>query len=210
MVKSKPYKAYVNELGEVIIDFDGDNFRHSYPYTVKHLTLLEEGSSPGGNDLVSIHARLSTMVKRRAARRFELFMGCLGNGITVCNKAVMEHGDYKKVAHISEQGEVKWYVEPGYTPASDVVKIREAAAVQQNKYEAWWASLSEAKRYEITLDRMSPAELVEHLRQKQAERAAARELNSICEKCLALGNGCDGTTEKVWTGCVHRRIGGES
>lgn len=25
MVKSKPYKAYVNELGEVIIDFDGDN-----------------------------------------------------------------------------------------------------------------------------------------------------------------------------------------
>lgn len=146
---SKPYKAYVNELGEVLIDFNGANFRHSYPYTVKHLTLLEEGSSPGGSDLVRIHARLSTMVKRRAAHRFELFMDCLGNGITVCNKAVMEHGDYKVIAHISQQGEVKWYVEPGYTPASCVIKIREAAAVQQNKYETWRASLNEAKRYEI-------------------------------------------------------------
>lgn len=92
MATSKPYKAYVNEMGEVLIDFDGDNFRHSYPYTVKHLTLLEEGSSSGGDDLVKIHARLSATIKRRAARRFELFMGCLGNGITVCNKAVMEHG----------------------------------------------------------------------------------------------------------------------
>ena len=29
MATSKPYKAYVNEMGEVLIDFDGDNFRHS-------------------------------------------------------------------------------------------------------------------------------------------------------------------------------------
>lgn len=170
MAASKPYKAYVNELGEVLIDFNGDNFRRSYPYTVKHLTLLEEGSSSGGNDLVSIHARLSAMIKRRAARRFELFMGCLGNGITVCNKAVMEHGDYKMVAHISGQGEVKWYVEPGYTPASDVIKIREAASVQQNKYETWWASLSDAQRYQITLDKMSPSELIEHIKKRQEER----------------------------------------
>ena len=49
MATSKPYKAYVNEMGEVLIDFDGDNFRHSYPYTVKHLTLLEAGSSSGGD-----------------------------------------------------------------------------------------------------------------------------------------------------------------
>lgn len=30
-----------------------------------------------------------------AAQKFELFMGCMGNGTTVCNKAVYEHGDYK-------------------------------------------------------------------------------------------------------------------
>jgi len=145
-----------------------------------------------------------------AARSFELFMGCLGNGVTVCNKAVMEHGDYKKVAHISPEGIIKWYVPEGYAPAEAVAKIEAAAAAEKAKYDAWWASLSEARRYEITLDRMSPAELVEHIRQRQAERAAGRQLNHICEKCLTLGNGCDGTTEKVWTGCVHRRTGGDA
>lgn len=30
------------------------------------------------------------------AGKFELFCGCLGNGTTVCNKAVTENGDYKK------------------------------------------------------------------------------------------------------------------
>lgn len=42
--------------------------------------------------------------------KFELFMGCLGNGVTVCNKAVTEHGDYKTIAHISEHGHIKLYV----------------------------------------------------------------------------------------------------
>ena len=36
-----------------------------------------------------------------AARNFKLFLGCLGNGVTVCNSAVMEDGDFKMVAHIS-------------------------------------------------------------------------------------------------------------
>lgn len=147
---------------------------HSYPYTVKHLTLLEEGSSSGGDDLVKstpgCPPRLSD--ERRAGS--SSFMGCLGNGITVCNKAVMEHGDYKMVAHISDQGEVKWYVEPGYTPASDVIKIREAATIQQNKYETWWASLSEAKRYEITLDRMSPSELIAHIKERPGRSRGER------------------------------------
>ena len=28
-----------------------------------------------------------------AAQNFKLFLGCLGNGVTVCNSAVMEDGD---------------------------------------------------------------------------------------------------------------------
>ena len=35
---------------------------------------------------------------------FKLWMGCLGNGITVCNSAVEESGDYKHIAHISNNG----------------------------------------------------------------------------------------------------------
>ena len=29
-------------------------------------------------------------------------------------------------------------------------------------------------------------------------------LNPICEACKRLKNGCDGTTEKQWTGCISR------
>mgnify|MGYP006888164720 FL=1 len=38
--------------------------------------------------------------------KFDLFMGCLGNGVTVCNKAVKENGDYKTIAHIAECGKI--------------------------------------------------------------------------------------------------------
>ncbi len=40
-----------------------------------------------------------------------LFFGCLGNGTTVCDTSVMERGDYKRIAHISEDGQqIRWYV----------------------------------------------------------------------------------------------------
>ncbi|WP_195985402.1 hypothetical protein [Clostridium sp. D33t1_170424_F3] len=167
MAVEKEYVAYVDEYGSVIIDYDNDNFEHSYPYTTKNLTELERGRSIGGPELVKIHARLQKAISARAAKKFELFMGCLGNGITVCNKAVMEGGDYKMVAHISPEGEVEWYVAPGYAPFEAVERIRREADLQRNKYEVWWQSLSPEKRYEIELDKMSPAELVEHIKKKQ-------------------------------------------
>lgn len=105
------------------------------------------------------------------AQKFELFMGCLGNGITVCNKAVEEYGDYKRVAHISDEGSIKWYVADDYCPPEARERIEAAAAQQKAKYDAWWNSLPEMKRYEIELDRMTPAELVEHIRKKREERA---------------------------------------
>lgn len=40
------------------------------------------------------------------SEKFELFMCCLENGVTVCNKAVMENNDYKIIAHISQCGNI--------------------------------------------------------------------------------------------------------
>ena len=110
--------------------------------------------------------------------KFKLFMGCFGNGITVCFdrfnswfvvfSAVMEYGDYKKIAHISEDGKIKWYIKPGYTPENAVKEIEKTALNQKEKYDEWWNSLSDLKRYEITLDRMTASELVEHLKEKRA------------------------------------------
>lgn len=85
-------------------------------------------------------------------KKFELFMGCLGNGITVCNKAVQEHGDYKVIAHIVECGKITWYVNPmGDVPSDALLKIENAANVQHEKWEQWLSSMPEIKQYEKLL-----------------------------------------------------------
>lgn len=68
-------------------------------------------------------------------KKFELFMDCLGNGITVCNKAVMENGDFKKVCHISEQGKITWYVDVGYVSGKDLLIIDHQADVLYHKFK---------------------------------------------------------------------------
>ncbi len=29
-------------------------------------------------------------------------------------------------------------------------------------------------------------------------------MNPICNNCAKLGNGCPGTNNQVWTGCIYR------
>lgn len=41
--------------------------------------------------------------------KYDLMYGHLGNGVTVSNRLVEEHGDYKTVAHISPERQVKFY-----------------------------------------------------------------------------------------------------
>ena len=67
------------------------------------------------------------------AKKFELFIGYLGNGATVCNSAVYEHGDYKTIAHISNAGNIKLYVAPDYIPAEAMQKIQETAEEHKKK-----------------------------------------------------------------------------
>lgn len=86
-------------------------------------------------------------------KKFELFMCCLGNGTTVCNKAVEESGDYKKVAHIANCGKITWYAAPNsYIPADDLLKIERAADVQREKWNRWLDSMPELQQYEKLLD----------------------------------------------------------
>ena len=61
---------------------------------------------------------------------FKLFLCLLGNGITVCNKAEMEYGDYKTIAHIAECGKITWYINPTNIPSEDLVKIEQSATEQ--------------------------------------------------------------------------------
>lgn len=66
-------------------------------------------------------------------RKFDLFVGYFGNGATVCNSAVYEHGDYKKIAYISPAGNVKLFVRSGYIPADAMQQINDIAKNHKKK-----------------------------------------------------------------------------
>lgn len=102
------------------------------------------------------------------AKKFELFMGCLGNGITVCNKAVEEYGDYKTIAHISNNGEIKWYVSEDYTTEEDKKRIEHAAQVQREKFLTWWNKLSIIQKYEKLLDMIPHSVFMELVKDKES------------------------------------------
>lgn len=93
--------------------------------------------------------------------KFELFMGCLGNGITVCNSAVEEHGDYKHIAHISDNGKIKLYVSENYIPVEDMRRIERTAAEQRKTFLNKWNKQPDARKYEKLLDMCSHSDFME-------------------------------------------------
>lgn len=85
-------------------------------------------------------------------KNFELFMCCLGNGVTVCNKAVMENGDYKQIAQISNCGKITWYVEPSKIPGDALLKIEYDADAMNENFEKWLESMPKSMQYEKLVD----------------------------------------------------------
>jgi N12 class adenine-specific DNA methylase/adenine-specific DNA methylase len=69
--------------------------------------------------------------KADEAPAFDIGMGYLGNGLTVWNRAVEENGDYQTIAHISNEGEIHYYVDG--LPEDVVARIKQAAAQEQQK-----------------------------------------------------------------------------
>lgn len=108
-----------------------------------------------------------------AARNFKLFLGCFGNGVTVCNSAVMENGDFKMVAHISPEGKISWYVSEDYPPADALASIRACAEQERAKHEAWLNGLSPAARREYQLERLPLPEFLAELRKARKAKEGA-------------------------------------
>lgn len=117
-------------------------------------------------------------------KRFELFMGCLGNGLTVCNKAVMEHGDYKQIAHVSPAGNIKWYIPVSSVPGPDLLRIEHTAdAMYHNFKSALERDLSadKARTYFRMLNALSVSELLDFMNTTYGETE-----DSKVEKLKAL------------------------
>ena len=92
--------------------------------------------------------------KTDEAPAFDIGMGYLGNGLTVWNRAVEESGDYQTIAHISDEGEIHYYVDG--LPEDVVARIEQAAAQEQQKslfaasYQVGDRVYLEGKPFEIT------------------------------------------------------------
>lgn len=100
-------------------------------------------------------------------RKFELFYGYLGNGTTVCNKAVEENGDYKKIAHISEGGNIRLYVAESYIPAEAMEKIKAMANRDKAEFMKRFESLPEVEQYGKILDRVQHQKFMEFVGDKR-------------------------------------------
>ena len=112
------------------------------------------------------------------AENFELWFGCFGNGITVCNKAVEENGDYKKIAHISDGGNIRLYVAESYIPAEAMEKIKAMANRTKAEFMKRFESLPEAEQYGKILDRVQHQNFMEFVGDK---RPLAEKLQAMRE-----------------------------
>lgn len=91
--------------------------------------------------------------------KYDLMFGCFGNGTTVCNRAQTEHGDYKIIAHISEGGNVEYYVDN--LPAEVVDRIEQCAADSKQKFQESFLKHEKIRQYEIILDSLPIGKLLE-------------------------------------------------
>lgn len=87
--------------------------------------------------------------------KFELFMGYLGNGLTVCNKAIEEHGDYKHICHIQPYGRITWYVKPESVPEDARKTIFNESEKMRSEYDSFLEKMPVYERYGYLLDNVS-------------------------------------------------------
>ena len=113
---------------------------------------------------------------------FKLWMGCLGNGITVCNSAVEHNGEYKHIAHISDNGKIKLYVSESYIPVEDMRSIEQAAAEQRKKVFTECNKQSDIRKYEKLLDMCSHSDFMEIAHNK--ELSLAEKVKRLEEKYI--------------------------
>lgn len=60
--------------------------------------------------------------------KIDIAFGYLGNGITVYNTAIKINYDYPTIAHISDGGIVKYYIDESKIPAEIKQRINDVAA----------------------------------------------------------------------------------
>lgn len=111
--------------------------------------------------------------------KFNLGLFCLGNGLTCCNRAVYENGDYKVVAHISPAGNITWRVRPETIPGPALLRIEHSANTMRANFSAELQRLITAdpwRAYERMLDALPTAEYLEFTASTRGKQLPPHEL----------------------------------
>lgn len=85
----------------------------------------------------------TTAKKIAGPKKYSLFFGSLGNGTTVSNRLQEEYGDYKKIAHISDNGIVEYYVKS--LPTRVKKQIENHAAKDRERYKKTFGKVGKLK-----------------------------------------------------------------
>lgn len=92
-------------------------------------------------------------------KKYDIMYACLGNGVTVCNRAITVNNDYPIIAHISEGGNVKYYEN---IPEEIKRKIDDHAAGIKQQFQEKFCTLPKLKQLEIILDNCSISKSLEY------------------------------------------------
>lgn len=82
---------------------------------------------------------------------FDLMMCCLGNGVTLVNRAVWENNDYKTIGHISDAGNIKYYIDIKAIPQADKDRINAEAERMHRAFRTKFEALPEVNQYDKIL-----------------------------------------------------------
>jgi len=89
------------------------------------------------------------------AKKFDLLVCKYPGGYSYTNKAVMEHGDYKKIAFIDNFGHLRFDVHVSYIPADTLLKIEHDANAIAANFRKEWETLPELIKFTRLYD-MAP------------------------------------------------------
>ena len=116
-------------------------------------------------------------------RKYDLMFGCLGNGITVCDRSREEHGDYKTIAHIDPCGAVQFY--EGSMPPDVRTKILNHAGILASDFRDMFLRLRREQALDMLNDRLNVGQFLlvfqeGKIYEKSMEEIYQSYINSVC------------------------------
>lgn len=119
-------------------------------------------------------------------KTFDLMFGCLGNGVTVCDRAQLVNNDYRTVAHISDFGGVKIYDQRLATNTDAMCMIRRHALDQECNFRRWWFQQTYMTQYALWYESLSLSQMLGSRNQWPKEKTAAwlygEYINNSCQR----------------------------